>query len=1217
MKKTIFLVFFFLFSGLLWAQVSPINSAPNYDNDFSSPHIVKPSPTVATLLKMDDISLNKYTGQPQISIPLFHKEIQGLDYSLFLGYDVTGIRDMEQSGWVGTGWSLQVGGVVSRTVVGLPDDFNPGGGCGNPSGPGMGVNYNCYFDVKSYMAQGIEPDKIKEFLFNAQYENYPRLDYQQDLYHFNFFGHAGKFLIDQGGHIKIIGQDHHLKITAVHQSDWRSSIESFEITDANGYVYTFGAVETTTNKRIQIIQHRVGPAGPGNSDYFDNITFRSAWKLTHVKSPFKKNLVSITYQNVTEKPKSPLRKVTNSVTPEQINSIKQYNTGSGLVDCEQALNQLRPESITSYNQKTIASQKVLKINFADGAQLNFDLSLNHPEYRNSTGAKLHRIKISEDTGISQAPSDKTFTFFYDPDASAKKLLFLNKIAINDTRTNINYQFHYKNLENLASFGNEYTDAFGYYKSHSGFNDLNRSYRTEGASGALDTLTYPTGGKRIFNWESNTYSFYKGNQLLPKLKILNNPDNYTINSKHTHLINCENSSENDGVNGNYCSMSFSINNDQSIQFDYALNFDLSNSQGETGLCGGLQEGNGLGYNKWYLKFTDTQTHEEVNFYFHAKQGTGTVTLEAGNYTVVFRTFCQVDPQKNVELSFGLKNIHDNLNWFLYGGGVRIRAVADYDQGSLKRKKVFNYQLEHLSGLGTLHQNIGDPIPIGGDSGEIYYSSGSFDGISLRERKYTITEHPFKYPTGLDVTYQITESLNTTPAELTHGSYVGYKNVAVFRTSHSEVAEALRPVSKHSVVKYLYDSPIDYPRFPSYYNFPFILPTDIDYKRGNLREKSVFNRIKSDPGTFEDRLIKKTGYAYNYDAGNIAHNVVKTYHNVNNINNRRLGRWFVDYGDYKSYINGLQNNPQDILHGNLSCFCSSSFCYYPVPIGNTINVIPPHARQEVRYKVQRTNVSTTAFFYDGQSVVHALHTVKQYTYDPANYQIKEKTVKRGDEKSKIKYYYSVDNSIYNSTGLMEQHRLNTVVAMEKYRNGDKVATRINRYKEFNNSPQQLYLQKVQSAKYHPPESGVINGILGKKEDRIVYHQYDAYGNPLEVGLADGASVTYIWGYHHTLPVAKIVNATAPQVKNVLGIQSLSLTGNLTTAQKQILRNGLPHGLVSTYSYDVVKGLTAQTDPRGRTTTFEYDGLNRLENIRDHEDHLLTHYTYHYYSEPSPTN
>ena len=51
----------------------------------------------------------------------------------------------------------------------------------------------------------------------------------------------------------------------------------------------------------------------------------------------------------------------------------------------------------------------------------------------------------------------------------------------------------------------------------------------------------------------------------------------------------------------------------------------------------------------------------------------------------------------------------------------------------------------------------------------------------------------------------------------------------------------------------------------------------------------------------------------------------------------------------------------------------------------------------------------------------------------------------------------------------------------------------------------------------------------ESRVEYLSYDNYGNPTEVRQTDGTTVTYLWGYNGQYPVAKIANATYPEVIN----------------------------------------------------------------------------------------
>ncbi len=139
--------------------------------------------------------------------------------------------------------------------------------------------------------------------------------------------------------------------------------------------------------------------------------------------------------------------------------------------------------------------------------------------------------------------------------------------------------------------------------------------------------------------------------------------------------------------------------------------------------------------------------------------------------------------------------------------------------------------------------------------------------------------------------------------------------------------------------------------------------------------------------------------------------------------------------------------------------------------------------------------------------------------------------------------------------------------------------------------------------------------------VYHRYDSYGNPLEVSKADGAFIIYIWGYHHTYPVAKIENATYTEVNSYINaihtasnadtdrtIGTMGKEGELRTAL-QALRTGLPEALVTTYTYDPQIGVTSVTDPKGETSYYHYDAYHRLQYVKDADGHLISKNTYHY--------
>src|SRR5438105_4637203 len=86
------------------------------------------SPTAAALAKYGDIPVSYYTGTPQISVPIYTVKSKTLQLPVSLSYHASGMKVQECAGWVGSGFALNAGGMITRTVNGAPDDKGISGG---------------------------------------------------------------------------------------------------------------------------------------------------------------------------------------------------------------------------------------------------------------------------------------------------------------------------------------------------------------------------------------------------------------------------------------------------------------------------------------------------------------------------------------------------------------------------------------------------------------------------------------------------------------------------------------------------------------------------------------------------------------------------------------------------------------------------------------------------------------------------------------------------------------------------------------------------------------------------------------------------------------------------------------------------------------------------------------------------------------------------------
>ena len=140
-------------------------------------------------------------------------------------------------------------------------------------------------------------------------------------------------------------------------------------------------------------------------------------------------------------------------------------------------------------------------------------------------------------------------------------------------------------------------------------------------------------------------------------------------------------------------------------------------------------------------------------------------------------------------------------------------------------------------------------------------------------------------------------------------------------------------------------------------------------------------------------------------------------------------------------------------------------------------------------------------------------------------------------------------------------------------------------------------------------------GETRTLHTYEMYDSKGNPLYVTTLDGRKFVFLWGYGNRYPVARIEGATYNEVGTWVGstlINSLkTATGSSVATILGNIRNSLSNRdvLVTTYTYTPGVGMTSVTAPNGQKTTYTYDSLNRLSQVRDDNGQIVNQYDYNY--------
>ena len=244
---------------------------------------------------------------------------------------------------------------------------------------------------------------------------------------------------------------------------------------------------------------------------------------------------------------------------------------------------------------------------------------------------------------------------------------------------------------------------------------------------------------------------------------------------------------------------------------------------------------------------------------------------------------------------------------------------------------------------------------------------------------------------------------------------------------------------------------------------------------------------------------------------------------------------------------------------------------------------------------------------------------YNYD-SNYQLKRSQTKSSNKEIlETKYFYATDSEMANEpfrNELIAKYMIGVPLDTQTFNNDVKISEQKTVYDNSLKTSNLLLPRFIYSNK----------GAAGfdETDKKITFDQYDDKGNILQYTPEGGLPVSIIWGYNKTQPIAKVENATYDQIESyVANLQSKSDADNdncaTSSCKEQILRTALntfrtsfAQGMVSTYTYNPLIGVTSVTDPKGMTSYYEYDSFGRLKFVRDKDLNVLQKYCYNYKGE-----
>ncbi|TGE26544.1 RHS repeat protein [Hymenobacter metallicola] len=445
-----------------------------------------PPPEAAALGKFSEIPVSLYSGVPSITIPIYEVQLRGLTLPISLNYHASGVRVTEIASSVGLGWALQAGGSISSTVLGK-DDFSPTGYANGawpiPKDRPLSPLYTSNDYLFCMRATGTSPAGTPPFVYTSSFDTQP------DLFYYSMCGRSGKFFHTQEGNTHPVPYE---PITIERGN-------GYTIVDEKGNRFFFQSQEIATT---YIIRH--GGRSSPQDDYAPRAT---VFYLSRVETP---NHESIT-----------LAYDTLSYSYNSLGSYTRYRTSGNSPGCADK------QPTSTENHTRVAGLRLSAIRSSRGDWVEFQYSTCYRTDLPGTKA-LKQIRIHKGTtvqdfqlgfgyfNIPQAKSDCDRAALVEGPPQCR----LKLVSVTETGKP-SYKITYREDLPFPSRLSQAQDHWGYFNNNQGPllpAEPGKGFYTGGnrepnvammQTGIIKSLRYPTGGWTEYEFEPNTYQHAAG------------------------------------------------------------------------------------------------------------------------------------------------------------------------------------------------------------------------------------------------------------------------------------------------------------------------------------------------------------------------------------------------------------------------------------------------------------------------------------------------------------------------------------------------------------------------------------------------------------------------------------------------------------------------------------------------------------------------------------